>query len=222
MLDEALAPKLPTSWIAGLAGLTLVIAGVCGYSCRSHHQVVVAIKKADVAQAAEVKDEAKGDADDKQLEADAPILAADDAAVTRLEDAQPAPAPAPPHAPTPDPQPVGLPAVVVGDPRDQALIQALQKDLADTQQALHTAITAAADYKQAAQDSQAEAAQLRAALTVRQKAWAVGGLYGTDSSLGAWVERDLGVVRVGVDVVRRPIAGGQTTLEAIARLGIRF
>jgi hypothetical protein len=180
----------------------------------------VAIKKADQDQTAEVKAEAKGEADEKQLQAETSPLAADDAVVERLEESEPAPAPAPPRTPAQDPQSVGPAVVVVADPKDQ-LIDAMKKDLADTKVALNTAIQEAADYKQANQDSQAECVQLRAALAVR-KVWAAGGLYGTDSTAGAFVERDFSAVRVGIDVVRRPIAGGQTTVEAIARVGIRF
>ena len=62
---------------------------------------------------------------------------------------------------------------------------------------------------------------LRAALAVRHP-WAAGVSYGTDATAGAWIERDYSVVRVGMDVVRRTLPGGQTTLEAVARLGISF
>ena len=231
---ESVNPKIPRSWLAGLVGIGLLVVAVCVYSYRTHHKEAAAIKQADASQHAVVKDLAQGDADAQAVATlaqdaaqRAPVLVADDAEVARLEKRQPAAPPTAPAAPTPDSLPLGPPAVVVGDPRD-ALVAALKKDLTDTQAQLHTMTLAATasqkeaqDYRQAVADAQAEVAQLRAALAVRHP-WAAGVSYGTDATAGAWIERDYSVVRVGMDVVRRTLPGGQTTLEAVARLGISF
>jgi hypothetical protein len=51
--------------------------------------------------------------------------------------------------------------------------------------------------------------------------WGAGISFGTDSSRGAWVERDFGPLRAGVDVIRRQLNGG-SQWEANARVGIHF
>ena len=77
----------------------------------------------------------------------------------------------------------------------------------------------------AAHGFQAEAASLRiavSALTGDKRVWAAGGIYGTNGTAGVAAERDLGPFRVGVDVVRRPISNGNSTLEAQGRVLYRF
>lgn len=57
----------------------------------------------------------------------------------------------------------------------------------------------------------------------KPRPWAVGLLYGTDKTLGVCAEYDFGVIRTGLDVVRRPAGGtGRTTLEALGRVMWRF
>lgn len=73
---------------------------------------------------------------------------------------------------------------------------------------------------QAAQGFQEESTVLRAAFTPA-KPWAAGAIYGT-STVGAFVERDLGPIRAGVDVVRRVLPAGNATVDVSARLGWRF
>lgn len=89
-----------------------------------------------------------------------------------------------------------------------------------------------ADMKSAVRDLQlganglkAEVVQLRSTITTlqgQQRPWAMGVAYGTDGTIGGSVDRDLGPFRAGVDVVRRSIGGGQTTIEAIGRVSFRF
>jgi len=74
---------------------------------------------------------------------------------------------------------------------------------------------------QAAQGFQQEASTLRAAITPARP-WAAGIVYGTSQTMGAFLERDLGPIRAGVDVVRRVLPAGNATIDASARLGWRF
>jgi hypothetical protein len=43
--------------------------------------------------------------------------------------------------------------------------------------------------------------------------WAAGLSYGTDRSPGLWLERDLGRLRVGAEVVRQPAGGAQARVR---------
>ena len=81
------------------------------------------------------------------------------------------------------------------------------------------------DLKKGADGLKAENLQLRSTVSTLQaqcRPWAAGVVYGTNGTIGGSVERDLGPFRAGVDVVRRSIGGGQTTLEALGHLSIRF
>lgn len=62
-------------------------------------------------------------------------------------------------------------------------------------------------------------------VTPRALAWAAGGLYGpSDKSAGVWIDRDLGFVRVGADLIRTPsaIPGRGAVWTGIVRAGVRF
>lgn len=84
-------------------------------------------------------------------------------------------------------------------------------------------LTAATDsWKAAAGASQIEVAKLRALASASETKWGVGAVYGSSGTAGVYVERAFGPIQVGVSVVRHAVAGGQTTLEAIASAGIRF
>ena len=96
------------------------------------------------------------------------------------------------------------------------------KRIADRDKELKDQAAATTSWKQAAQASQSEVVQLRAAAAASSTRWGVGALYGTSGTAGGYVERGFGPVQVGVSVVRHAIAGGQTTLEAVASAGIRF
>jgi hypothetical protein len=56
----------------------------------------------------------------------------------------------------------------------------------------------------------------------KPRTWAAGVAYGSDGQMGVSVERDLGPVRIGADVVRHKLPGNNTTLEAVGRLLWRF
>jgi hypothetical protein len=121
--------------------------------------------------------------------------------------------------------------VVALDVAKDRLIDDLTRDLTDTkktvadQRAALEAMTLA-DLERRAQvrNLQGEVLQLRASDSARprERRWAVGATYSTDGSAGGWVERNLGPVRIGVDVVRRITPGRQSTLEAVGRIGWSF
>jgi len=114
----------------------------------------------------------------------------------------------------------------------QRLTDDLTQDLSDTQKALldtktllATKTAEADSYHQAADGYRTEAAQLRlvvTALSGKVRPWAAGVTYGSNGTAGATVERDLGPFRVGVDVVRRSLGNGNSTLEAMGRLEWSF
>jgi hypothetical protein len=114
---------------------------------------------------------------------------------------------------------VGAPLDVAKD----ALIAAQDRLIQDQAAQIRTVTLEARSYKAAFTQSQAAEVELRAALAARSHhVWAAGGSYGTEGQAGAWVERDLGRVRIGLDILRRPLAAGNSTLEAVARLGWSF
>jgi len=79
--------------------------------------------------------------------------------------------------------------------------------------------------EQAANGFQREAAGLRLAvqrLGAAEHPWASGLIYGTSQTVGAFVERDFGPIRAGVDVVRRQLPAGNATADVQARLAWRF
>ena len=151
-------------------------------------------------------------------------VAADRAALARLRPtpARPDPAPAPGS-----PTPVLVPAPVVVAPLDAAkdkLIDDLTKDLTDTKAALQDMTQADLARQAQVQDLQGELAQLRAIIAARPtpRLWGVGAVYGTNQTAGGYISRDLGLVQLGAQVVRRQLSGGQTTLEALVTAGVRF
>jgi hypothetical protein len=71
----------------------------------------------------------------------------------------------------------------------------------------------------------AESASLRAVISHSPKRFnrAAGIEGGSDRSIAVWAEYDLGRIRTGLTVTRRPIeTGSRTTLEASARIGWSF
>ena len=106
--------------------------------------------------------------------------------------------------------------------QDQAQLitdQATENGVVEAQNAdLQASVTS---LTQAAQGFQQEASTLRAAITPARP-WAAGIVYGTSQTMGAFLERDLGPIRAGVDVVRRVLPAGNATIDASARLGWRF
>ena len=98
---------------------------------------------------------------------------------------------------------------------DLARIAGRDKELADQ-------VAATTSWKAAALASQVETTQLRLQASLKARLWTVGGLYGTNKTVGGFAQRALGPVSLGVQVVRRQLDGGQTTLEAIGTAGISF
>ena len=214
--------RLQAIVLACVAVLALAFGFALGRGL-GHAQVAAAVKAADRQEAIATTDHAQGVQHDQEASNRAPVLAADDAEVERLEKlADPAPDPAPAPA-LPGSEVVGPPPVVVVD-AEHLLVAALKKDLADTKDQLATVSLARDAYRSEAYARAQECTQLRAALAAvpRELRWSAGGVYGTAQTLGGYVERDLGPFRVGLDIVRRQLAGGQYTLEAVGRAGIRF
>jgi hypothetical protein len=207
-----------------IAAVVLLTLGFQANTCVGKHEVKADETKAAVQAVVAQKSENQEVTHDQAAAKRAPVLAEDNSEVARLEAAKPAPAVGLPAAPAvPGAQPLGSPAVVVADP-EAPLVAALKKDLADTQAQLAdmTAARDAAEARGKAQD--AEIADLHAALAAQAptRPWAAGVVYGTDSTAGVFVARDLSLVQIGVDVVRRHLSNGQTTLEAVAHAGFRF
>ena len=150
------------------------------------------------------------------------------AEVTRLRKLQsgavrPASAPGAPAA-GPLPLLVGAPLeaakdqLIVAEDADRG---ALKQDLSDTKTQLSQTQASAASFQQSAVAYRAETITLRAAI-VPPRPWAAGVIYGTSSTVGAFIERDLGPFRAGVDVVRHVLPAGTATIDASARLGWSF
>jgi hypothetical protein len=133
-------------------------------------------------------------------------------------------APADPQAPG-DPQPVVPPvdgAALVAD--DAAVDAAADKEKAILVDQNRLLTLAHQEDTAAIQGYKAVIAQQAAIIAARPtpRTWAVGAVYGTNQTAGGYISKDLGLVQVGVQVVRRQLAGGQTTLEAIGTAGMRF
>ena len=94
--------------------------------------------------------------------------------------------------------------------------------IADRDSRIENLAAATESWKAAAAASQIEVTKLRTLASLRDRKWGAGAMYGTSGTAGAYVERAFGPVQVGMSVVRHTVAGGQTTLEAIASAGIRF
>ena len=170
-------------------------------------------------------------ADEAQDQDDDAAVARDRATVGRLRAVHPGPDPAP--APRKDdPQPISPPLVMAPlDAAKDKLIDDLTKDLddtkkslADTQAQANALATANLERQAQVKDLQGEVAQLRAAIASRPSDlhWALSGIYGSSQTIGAGLEYDVSVVRVGIDVVRHQLPNGQDTLEAVGRLGVKF
>lgn len=98
---------------------------------------------------------------------------------------------------------------------------ALNQDLADTKTQLGQTQAAAASFQLSADSYRAETVTLRSAI-VPARPTAAGIIYGTSQTIGAFIERDFGPIRAGVDVVRRVLPAGPATVDATARVGWCF
>jgi hypothetical protein len=225
---------LKWQWL-GMAVLALgcIWVGFDAQSCSSHKVASAAIAKANKQDAKAVDALDVGVNNAKAAQAQDPAISAGQSNVAqdrarlaldeaRARDARAVRPPAAPGAPDPQPVPEPLASPVDAD-KDRLiadltdLTQAQAAKIAFLQSAYDSAHTAAVGF-------QGEAASLRIAVTALQgqpRPWAAGAIYGT-STAGAFVERDLGPFRAGVDVVRRVLPAGNTTVDATARLGWRF
>lgn len=198
------------TWAVLALCVVLASAGLGYYSgCQKDKAKQQAVQAADKKHEVVVQQTAQGTEHDAKADAIAPELAALRAEVARLRR-------------------VSASALAVGAPTNELapLVEA-QDRVIQSQDAHDAEITAARDsWRAAATASQEEAKQLRVALDNAPKRypWAAGVLYGTDKSKGIWVEYDLGRLRLGADLVSRPIdsTSPRTSIEAVARLGWRW
>jgi hypothetical protein len=122
------------------------------------------------------------------------------------------------------PVPVGTPLEAAKDQlitAEDADRGALNQDLADTKTQLGQTQAEAASFQQSADAYKAETVTLRSAI-VPARPTAAGIIYGTSQTIGAFIERDFGPIRAGVDVVRHVLPAGPATVDATARVGWRF
>jgi len=195
-------------WIVSGAVILLILGGGV-YACQRHNATIVTQQpqQADANHQQAATQETQGAVHDAKVETIAPEIAALRAEVARLRR-------------------IAAPALAVDAPPNPLVPVVAAQDRLIASQDTHAAeLTAARDAHKAAEQSyKAESVNLRTALAhiPEPRPLAAGVLYGTDKTIGAWVEYDFGPVRVGADVVRRPYAGGGTTLEGIVRVGWRF
>jgi hypothetical protein len=200
--------------------------GALSYGARLGHKERVAdaaLAAANVAHGAVEVHQTEAVTHDQEAEAQKPQANSNAAEVARLRGElavlRNAPKPDPGHvgldAPVPDLQPIV--------DKQCELISAYKVQVEGLEGNVATLTLARDSWRSMAQASQQESAQLRVVIASRPSySWAAGGSYGTDKQVGAWIEKDSGRLRYGLDVVRHQLAGGNSTLEAVARLGWRF
>ena len=192
----AITPKLRWLGIAVLAAACIWIT-FGAKSCVGQHQVAVHVQQADQDHEAAVTSAAQGATHDQeadqhqaQLQGDAAEVARLRAELARVRKAPTAP-PAPPQAPgAPEPEPMAPPvdlAAVVA--QQDLLITAQDKQIQDQAGQIHTLTLARDSWRLSAQDSAAEAVQLRSALAAKEgvmkaQRW-MGRLEGLAVGLGA-------------------------------------
>jgi hypothetical protein len=221
-------------WIAALvAAVALVVGGAWVGSRYDLHVVNKSLTQADQQDRQGTASATQGASHDQAAAAQQPTLQADAEAVSRsrtevarVRATTPRPAPVPPTPGVPNPEPAGAPVETPLEAAQGHLIDALTKENTDLK-AQNAELTAARDsWREAAGQFKAETASLRTVIahTPKPRPLAVGVLVGTNRSFGAWVEYDLGPVRVGADVVCRPAVtlGQKPEVEAIGRIGWRF
>ena len=113
-------------------------------------------------------------------------------------------------------------AALVAD--DDALDAAQTKKIADLEAKVALLESADGAHQAEAAALRVEVGQLRAIIAAHPtpRLWSVGAVYGTNQTAGSYLSRDLGLVQLGVQVVRRQLNGGQTILEALVTAGVRF
>ncbi len=170
---DNLIPK-PAKWfLLALGALILILVGLRAYSCVGTHQVDAHVQQADQHHEAATSSAAQGAAHDQEAQAHEPQIQNDTAEVARLR-AEVArlrhPAPAPPSSPDISPAepvapPVDLSAVVAGQ---DLLIAAQDRQIQDQTLQIKTLSLARDSWRLSAQESAAEALQLRSALAAQQ------------------------------------------------------
>ena len=205
---------LPIWLKPALIGTVLVIGGgALAWQVHSQSAEIAALAQANQQHGAAVIQEQQADTQHQAVEAQKPIIVMQAANTSRLE--------------------AELAALRASLPVDQSPLVAKQDELIQAQKVrisgLETQIvnlTAEGESRKAEADRyKAEAVSLRTVIahTPQPHSLGVGLLYGTNKTMGVWVEYDIQRLRVGVDVISRPIQiVGQTNLEAVGRVGWRF
>jgi len=202
-------------WVKpALIGTILVlVVGALGWQIYSQKMAIAALAQANQQHGAAVIQEQQADTQHQAVETQKPIIVMQAANTSRLE--------------------AELAILRASLPVDQSPLVAKQDELIQAQKVrisgLETQIVnltnESTSRKAEADQFKAEAASLRVVIahTPQPHPLAVGLLYGTNKTMGVWVEYDIQRLRVGVDVISRPIqVMGQTNLEAVGRIGWRF
>ena len=224
-----MTPKTRIYCIAAL--WALLVGGVVGVSLWRGHQIRVAqahIVKADTLETTQASHGAQAEVHEQQAEILIPVIQSDDDAVrvaagevARLRKEAAARANLSQIPAIPVSSPVALAPL---DAAKDRLIDAQGKEIVDLK--VQNAELLAGDLARIDQVKalQSEVLELRASIAARPRdqKWSATAIYGTNQTVGGGIDYRWGIVRAGIDVVRRPIGGGQTTLEALGRVSICF
>jgi len=176
-LEDLTAPLSASVKVGLISLLTLLltISGLSIWSCHGRHHVAAQVQQADVHHEAAVTAMATAEVHDAQAQAQVPVIQADAdqvaalrREVARLRAGAPVMGPAPTVGPMPPdapPAPVDLAPVVAAQDR---LISALDHQVADQAQMISALTLARDSWRLSAQQSAAEAVQLRSALAAQQ------------------------------------------------------
>lgn len=218
--------------VVGLVATGFTIRGVIG-----EHEAIVKEKVADAIQAQvkvheEAIKQAQADIDNAKKATQAAQDAADakDASVRGLKQDLAKTRAALDAARNAHPeQPVDLSPLVA---KQDAVIKAQDerhdadlKVISDKDVQITTIQTYGSEQKKRGDLLEKENTLLRSSLTnalTSRSAWAAGATYGDHNTKGAWGSYDWGPIRVGVQVLRESLSGGNYQTEALANVGWRF
>jgi len=215
----------PKTILYGVAALAVaVVLGVTRYAWIHHHQTVQ-VHAADVSHAQAVTHQATAEVHDANAASLQPqVNAATDeilrlrAEVERLRHKAPAGHNLPPSTPQPIQDPVDLAPLVA---KQDELIKAQDDKIQILEARDKERVAGEAEWKASNKALQAEVTSLRGALASQKSldhGWGIGASYGSDRGPGLSVEKAIGPIRASMDVIKHPLPGGNSTLEARARI----